>query len=306
MRRWIPILTFLVAISFALLAVPGSPVAAWLVDLLAGGKWDSLSNSHDRAPIANYSDRPALRAAVGAMVTPERTYSDYRDLFALVAERAGRRLELVQRKTYRETNDLISAGAVDMAWVCTGAISDFNEFGAVRLLAVPVIHGSSDYQSYIVVRGDARFSEFGEFKGSIFAFTDPLSLTGRRVVVDLLAQGGLSVDEFFRETFFTHAHDSSIRAVRDGLADGACVDSLVYDYLLEQASAEVEGTRVIWRSEFYPIPPLVTPSSIDNVLFTELQQILLGLRDDAAADVYLDHLRVDSFVEGDSAVYFSE
>lgn len=306
MRRWIPTLAMVVAAAFVALAIPGSPVAAWLVDLLAGGDWRGLSEGVEPSRPADNGSRPAVRMAVGAMVTPERTYSDYRDLFSVVAERTGRRLELVQRKTYRELNDLVGAGTVDVAWVCTGAVADLDERGSARLLAVPVVEGRSDYHSYVIVREGSTTTSFDQLRGAVFAFTDPLSLTGRRVVVDLLTHRGLGLDSFFREVFYTHAHDSSIRAVRDGLADAACVDSLVYDYLADLDPEETSGTRVLWRSERYPIPPLVASSSLDNGLFEELQAVFLDLHNDSKAQPFLAHLRVESFSEGDSTVYFSK
>lgn len=306
MRRWILVLVVAVAAAFAAVAIPGSPVTSWMVDLLAGGQWHGISG--DAAPITKNasSPQPLLRVAVGAMVTPERTYSDYQELFALVAEQAGRRLQLVQRKTYRELNDLIDAGKVDLAWVCTGALRDLDRRKAARLVAVPVIAGRSDYRSYIIVPESAPASSFDELRKMVFAFTDPLSLTGRQVVVDLVTTRGETIDDFFAETFFTHAHDNSIRAVRDGLAAGACVDSLVYDYLAELDPEETAGTRVLWRSGRYPIPPLVSPTSVDPGLFEELRRILLDLHHDPDATVFLEHLRVDSFVGGDSRLYFSE
>ncbi|MCP4896433.1 MAG: PhnD/SsuA/transferrin family substrate-binding protein [bacterium] len=307
MRRWVPILTLLVAIVFGALAMPKSPVAEWLVDVLAGGNWRGLSEGERPDRAAPPPDVPVLRAAVGAMVTPERTYSDYRELFRLVAEETGRRLELVQRRTYSEVNDLLVAGEVDMAWVCTGAIEDLDARKAVRLLAVPVIGGRTDYQSYVIARSNSTIAEFEDLRGTVFAFTDPLSLTGRRVVVDLLQRRGQTVDDFFSDTFFTHAHDNSIRAVQDGIADSACVDSLVYDYMKRSGSDDgVSGTRVVWRSERFPIPPLVTPVSLDDELFTELQRLLLQLGEHPGAQTHLVHLRLDAFVRGDPGVYFSQ
>ena len=306
MRRWIPVLTVLVAIVFATLAFPGSPVAAWLVGVLAGGDWRGLSESDDVNISTNSPDQPVLRAAVGAMITPERTYNDYREFFSLIAEKTHRRLELVQRKSYLEVNDLIADGAVDIAWVCTGAVANLGQRKAAHLLAVPVVGGRDDYLSYAIVRDQSPVSSIWDLRGTIMAFTDPLSLTGKKAVVDLLAGQAETPESFFRETFYSHAHDSSIRAVQSGLADAACVDSLVYDYLGKVSPEDIVGTRIIWRSELFPIPPLVSSAGIENDLFEEVQGVLLGLPDDDETSAVLENLKIDAFRQGDPRVYFPE
>jgi phosphonate transport system substrate-binding protein len=305
MRRWVIILVVLVAAVFVVVAIPGSPVAKLLAGLLAGEKWERLSDrpANGGPPAAAH---PVLRAAVGAMITPQRAYQDYRRLYEVIAERTGRQLELVQRKTYAELNDLLATGEVDMAWVCTGAIPDLAQRRAARLLAVPVVNRRTGYQAYFIVHRSSGISTMEELRGTVFAFTDPLSLTGRRVMVEWIAQWGDDADSFFERTFFTHAHDNSIRAVRDGLAAAACVDSLVYDYLATHSPEEIADLRIIRRSKRYPIPPIVTPASVEEPLFQQLQSALLEVHLDPVAKKCLEELDVDAFVEGDDSLYFGE
>ena len=304
-RRWPLLLTLIVAVLFVVLAIPGSPLSSWLVRMVAGGGWNALPADRGRSEDLQPSPL-VLRAAVGAMVSPERTFQDYNGLLTVIADRAGRRLELVQRKTYRELNDLIANGAVDLAWVCTGALPDLRERGAARILAVPVIGGRSEYRSYLIVGQSSAAVTIDDLRGAVFAFTDPLSLTGHKVMVDELGQRDETPESFFRESFFTHAHDNSIRAVREGLADAAAVDSLVYDYLADTTPDEISGTRVIWRSDPYPIPPLVVPSGMSDDQFAALQDTVLGLADDRGAQTFLNHLRIDRFDAGVPGVYSTE
>ncbi len=302
MRRWPLLLTAVVAGLFVSTALPGSPVAAWLVRVVAGARPTPAATEPPTAQHAA-SPRPVLRAAVGAMVTPERTYRDYRALLAAVAERSGRELELVQRRTYRELNDLVSAGAVDLAWVCTGAFIDLAGRDAARIVAVPVVDGRSDYRSYLIVGPGSKARSLEDLRGAVFAFTEPLSLTGRRVVVDELARRNAAPEAFFRDAFFTFGHDSSIRAVREGLADAAAVDSLVYDFLAARHPDETEGLRVVWRSRWFPAPPVVVPASTDDGALALLQKALTGLGDDPETRQLLDRLRIDRFAPAEPDVY---
>jgi len=73
---------------------------------------------NDRAPSG---DIVPLRVAVAAVISPEGTVDSYRPLLNYLGTKLGRPIELVQRRTYAEVNDLIRDGKVDLAFVCTRA-----------------------------------------------------------------------------------------------------------------------------------------------------------------------------------------
>ncbi|GAB4444909.1 MAG: hypothetical protein Kow00120_14770 [Anaerolineae bacterium] len=58
-----------------------------------------------------------------------------------------------------------------------------------------------------------------------------------------MQQLGRAPEAFFARTFFAYSHDDAIRAVAAGLADGAAVDSVVYDFALARAGAGGAGAR---------------------------------------------------------------
>ena len=301
MRRTAALATLAVALLFTALLVPGSPLRSCLVGAL-GRSPAATTAALPSAPAPLTG--PPFRVAVGAMISPERTYDVYGDLFRLLAERLGRPLELKQRRTYQEVNGLVMRGEVDAAWICTGAWSELRTAGAARLLAVPVVDGLTTYQALILAgpgRPAARSLE--ELRGAKFAFTDPISLTGCRYPRDRLAAKGERVEVFFGSTFFTHGHDRSIEAVRRGLADGASVDSLVYDFLARRSPDEVEGVRVLERSDPFPIPPLVVPAAAAEADLERLRRELLSLRADPAGKALLDALLVDGFAVPDEGAY---
>lgn len=238
------------------------------------------------------------------MISPERTYGIYGDLFRLLAERLGRPLELKQRRTYQEVNDLVIRGEVDAAWICTGAWPELGAARAARLLAVPVVDGMTTYRALILSgpgRPDARALK--DLRGARFAFTDPISLTGCRYPKGRLADQGERPEVFFGSTVFTHGHDRSIEAVRRGLADGASVDSLIYDFLARRSPEEVAGIRVLERSGPFPIPPLVVPAGAAEADVVRLRRELSGLKADPLGRTLLDALLIDGFAEPDERSY---
>jgi phosphonate transport system substrate-binding protein len=301
MRRLATLATLAVGVLFAALALPGSPLRSRLASMLG-----------DR-PVASPAVRTAvepagaspLRVAIGAMISPERTYDSYADLFRLLAGRLQRPLELKQRRTYQELNGLIRRGEVDVAWICTGAWPELAESRAARLLAVPVVEGKRTYNA-LVLAGPAapQAKDLAGLEGARFVFTDPISLTGCLYPKRSVAGLGREAGAFFSGTSFTGGHDRSIEAVRRGLAGGASVDSLVFHYLARRFPEEVAGVRVLETSPPFPIPPIVVPASTPDITERALRAALLGMAADEEGRKLLDALLVDGFdlaAEGDYA-----
>ena len=300
MRRLTVLAVVLAAALFASVVVPGSPVLGRIVRML-GDRPSRPAAPELSSPAPTH---PVLRVAVGAMISPERTYADYAGLFAEVARREHRTLRLVQRSTYRDLNDLIRRGEVDVAWICTGAWPELRRDGAARLLAIPVVNRATTYNALLIGTASRPARDLASLRGARFVFTDPLSLTGclyptRRVK----AETGLDPATFFGETRFTHGHDNSIEAVRRGFADAASVDSLVFDYLRSRSPAEVDGVRILETSPPFPIPPLVVPSQLPVEDEASLRNVFLRLSDDLAGRARLSPLLVDRFAIPDPPAY---
>ena len=52
------------------------------------------------------NDKPKLRVAVAAMISPKETLSYYRELLDYIGRKLGRDIILIQRRTYGEINEL--------------------------------------------------------------------------------------------------------------------------------------------------------------------------------------------------------
>ncbi len=121
----------------------------------------------------------------------------------------------------------------------------------------------------------------------------------------MLAQMGETPGTFFKHTYFTNSHDNSIKAVADGQADAASVDSLIYDYLNTAGDPDASRTRILTKSSPYGIPPVVVHPALDNKLKRQLKAALLSLHEDPEARKLLDKLQIDRFREGDPGMYDS-
>lgn len=257
------------------------------------------------APAPPTTTAAPLRISVAAMISPKETFSAYHDILDYLGERLGRPVEMVQRSTYQEVNDLLEKNEIDAAFVCTGAyVSGHAKFG-MPLLVAPMVKGETVYYSYIIVPRDSPAGKLADLKGKRFAFTDPMSNTGKAAPTRMLARLGATPETFFASTTFTYNHDMSITAVAKGLVDGASVDSLVWEFMNRKNPALTALTRVVERSEPYGIPPVVVATATPPELREQLKQALVHMHESESGRAILDQIMVDRFVEVDDHIYDS-
>lgn len=262
---------------------------------------------NDRQPLP---ERPAtdvvpLRVAVGAVTSPQGTVDSYAPLLDYLERKLDRPVELVQRRTYAEVNDLIATGFVDVGFVCTSAYvagqRDFN----MQLLVAPEVDGETVYYSVLIVPATSEARNMADLRGKVFAFTDPMSNTGHNYPKYLVKQLDETADSFFARTFFTYSHDDAIRAVASGLADGAAVDSLVYDYAIEREPELARRTKIIHRSAPFGIPPVVAGPQARPQIVAEVRDLLIGMATDPDGQQVLNGLNIDRFITVEDRIYDS-
>jgi len=246
-----------------------------------------------------------LRIAIAAMTSPERTAKAYTGLMQLIGEKLGQPVEIAQRKTYAETSAMVERREIDFAFVCSGAYVEGRAKFGMEILAVPVVHGQKVYFSYILAPKGSVAKRFDDLHGKRFAFTDPKSNSGSLVPRYMLAQRHETPESFFADHFFTYSHDNSIHAVAEGMADGAAVDSLIWEYVNATGSPDTVRTKIIEKSPPYGIPPVVVHPGVDAVLKSRLRAIFLSLHEDPRAAVLLKELQIDRFETGADAMYDS-
>jgi phosphonate transport system substrate-binding protein len=253
----------------------------------------------------NAASQEELRIAIGAMVSPKETLSSYQDLLNYLALKLGKRLVLVQRKTYGQINEMLGQGDVDLAFLCSGPyVAGKNKYG-FELLAAPEVKGSHFYNAYLIVNRNSGLEGLGDLKGKTFAFTDPDSNTGYLAPIGWLKKLGTTPEEFFGSTVYTYSHDNSILAVSKGLVEGASVDGLIWDFYTNSNSEMTGKTRVIYKSEDFGIPPVVAGKHVSGDTKLAVKRALFQMREDPEGAAILDKLMIDRFVEADDSWYDS-
>lgn len=265
----------------------------------------SLSDVDTTQTIQKESATPALRIAISAVISPKETFVLYKDLLNYISDKLGMSVNLIQRETYEEVNNLVRDNELDLALVCSGAYVDGHDQFGMELLAAPVAYGEPVYHSYIIVPANSKTTTVEDLRGKRFAFTDPMSNTGKLSPTYMLAQMNEDIDSFFSEYIFTYNHDKSIEMVAHALVDGAAVDGLIWEYMKSQDPTLTAQTKIILKSDPYGIPPIVVPSGLDPELKKSLRNIFLNIHNDEEGMKILTKLQIDKFVVLDDQRYDS-
>lgn len=267
-------------------------------------KVDLTPNAPAAATSAPTATKP-LRIGMGGIITPKEGYRYYQQLQGYLAQQLNQPVQLVDRADYQELNRLLQTGGIEAAFVCAGPYVEGKQQFGMELIAMPLVNGKPVYHAYIIVHKDSPIQSLSQLKGKSFAFTDPLSNTGKLVPTYMLAQLKTTPERFFSRTTFTYGHDNSIKAVAERHVDGASVDSLIWDYTARKYPHLTANTRVIAKSEPYGIPPVVVRPGIEPALKQRLQQALLTAHQNPEGKAILDGMLIDRFVPGDDRNYDS-
>jgi phosphonate transport system substrate-binding protein len=180
----------------------------------------------------------------------------------------------------------------------------------MKLLVAPQAYNKTTYNSYIIVQKNSNYTDLTDLRGKKFAFSDPLSNSGKLYPTYLLFLINETPVSFFgvdgngrNNSFFTYSHDNSIIAVAENLADGAAVDSLVYEYMKNTRPEIISNTRIIEVSPPFGIPPVVVSKDIDPFLEQKLRDIFLNMDKDEEGRTILSKVKIERFVSIDDKAY---
>ena len=279
-------------------------LAACSFPVAAGGDIPVVDlTDREPLPAVGSVELDPLRVGVGAMLSAESTITAYTDLAEYLGESLGRSVEIIQRRTYAELNEEVANGSVDIAFVCTSAYIAGADEGYLDLLVVPEVNGKTSYNSSLIVPAGSEARSIADLRGARFAFTDPMSLTGRVYPTTLVTETGETPASFFGQTVFTYSHDRAIKAVAAGVVDGAGVDNLILEDLVKRNPTIAAGIRVIHESPDFGIPPVVVHADTPRALRERFTELLIQLGSAPDTGAILRSLGVDRFVTASDDLY---
>lgn len=252
---------------------------------------------------ANNAEKP-LRIAFASIISPIETRKSYQEMVQYIAKQMGRPAVLIQRKTYEELNMLLAAGEADIAFVSTGAYTSYNGVTPLELLAMVQTDDTVFYQAYIVVQADSDIYHVSQLRDKTFAFTDPLSYSGRLAIDYLLLEDfGTTPEKFFHKCFYTFNHDKSLWAVVNKLADGAGIDSQIYAYAQKSDPDIANKIRIINIMPPTPTGPVVMRHDLPQGVKDKLRDIFYHMDEQPEMAQAMHQVIIDKFVEPQPEAY---
>ena len=256
----------------------------------------------DKQPMA-MGQRP-LRIAFASVISPKETRTSYQEMVNYISKELGQPAVLIQRKTYEELNMLVAGGEADVAFVSTGAYTAYNGMTPIEILAMVQTDGTVFYKSYLIVNADSDIQELSQLQGRIFAFTDPLSYSGR-MAIDYMLQDryNTTAENFFKRCFYTYNHDKSLWAVANKLADGAGIDSQIYDFAARTNPEMVSKVRIIESMSPTPTGPVIMRKDLPERTKLQLQNIFYNMSKEPSLEQATERVMIEKFIEPEPQLY---
>lgn len=251
------------------------------------------------------STKEELKIAIASITSPRETFNYYDEMFKFIEKETGMRVNLIQKKTYEEVNQLAKSNQIDLAFVCSGGYVYGSIDSSFQMLVMPERDEKNKNQAYIITHVNSDVETLDDLQGKKFAFTDPLSTTGKLYPHMKLKEQGVLPCDFFSHTIYTYSHDNSIQLVAKQMVDGASVNSLVFDYLALYTPDRVKNIKIIDRSEWYAMSPIVVSNHVSEQLKDRLKEIFLNMHMHDETRLFLDKILVDKYIQPNDTCFKS-
>jgi phosphonate transport system substrate-binding protein len=185
-------------------------------------------------------------------------------------------------------------GTIDMAWLGASGYAKvyLTDPEAVDVALVKAnLDGSYTYHSIGIARKDAGIATLADAKGKVFGFGDPNSTSGYLIPsVEIPAEIGMPMDQYFGEVKFTGGHEQTIVAVNNGdiaagvtWADGngAWEDGYNSGALRKAVDAglvDMNDLVEIWKSKPIPEGPVVVRKALPQDVKDKMIALVEGLK----------------------------
>ncbi len=199
-------------------------------------------------------------------------------------------------KSYAGMKTLLLKGSIDFAYICGSTYVDLKPSKQIELLVLPTLNGKPLYESLIIAKKNTPYKSLFDLKGKVFALSDPESNSASLVPQYMIYKKGFDYSTFFKKIIFTYDHGESIDAVLSGYVDGASVDSVVYKAFANKNPKKAAGLKVISRFGYYPIPPFVVKSSLEEAKKKRLVDAFIDMKNDRLGKKVLKSMAIDGFI----------
>lgn len=157
------------------------------------------------------------RLAMSAAFVSEEGMPVYRQLAWWLSKKCGHEIEFIDGLGYATINQMLDAGAVDLAFVCgyPYVLLKDRPKSRIELLVAPVpsaprYQGKPEYFSDLIVRKESTFKRLDDLRGKTYIYNEEISNSGYNMARYRL---GLQdkANGFFGKVLRSGSHEESIR-----------------------------------------------------------------------------------------------
>ena len=200
-----------------------------------------------------------------------------------IEEQTGISVSTVDRIRWKEREQLLDAGGIDIAWICglPYVLRADEPDPGIELLAAPVMAGKRYenqpiYFSDVVVHKDSSFNKFTDLKGASWAYNEPYSHSGYNVVRHHLFEMG-QTGIYFGRVVESGSHLVSLQMILRHEVDASAIDSIVLEIELRHNPAIRSELKIIESLGPSPIPPLVISRKLPLETREMLRDVLIRM-----------------------------
>ncbi len=206
-------------------------------------------------------------------------------------------------RSYSIMRHLILEDNVNVAYICGATYVDLQPSKKIELLALPTIEHKPYYYSLVIAKKETKYNKIDDFKGRVFAMSDPESNSGSLVPRYEIIKKGYSDNHFFKRVIYTYDHGESIEAVLNNYVQGASVDSVIYGAFLRNHPKSASKLKIVQKFGPFPITPFVISKKVSQKIKNELQKALIGMNKDKSGQSILYAMAIDGFIKPNNLSY---
>ncbi len=253
---------------------------------------------------ASYANHPGdIPFVVSGVVSDSSGARDIRQFVEYLKRKSGINFKIYYADNYSKLSSIMRQKPVSIGWTCGAPFVEDHKQDKQQLISVPLFHKKPLYHSLIITSVKNKEQKLADFKGKIFAYSDPRSNSGYIAPAVLLKQQGIDIKKHFSLMINTGNHENSIIALLNGLADVAALDEYIWTQYTEKFPDTLNKLHEIERSGPFPFTPIVAGKNITPASLEKIRNILLNMKQDAQGQKILKNLGLDGFVNKPVSFY---
>jgi phosphonate transport system substrate-binding protein len=234
---------------------------------------DEVVSERELLGSAVISDPDVYLFAFDLRLSPQEDARQYIPLLKYLAKTTGERFELSFITNYRDVAEKLGSGKIHFAAIGAGTyILATSKHKIIPLVRGVNVSGKAEYQSVIAVSPESPVKEIADLRNKYFAFGSFYSTQGHLIPRIVLAEHGLTLDEF--ESYcYAGSHFNCANKVISGASDACGMQDT-----MGREFERMGMVRIINTSRFFPSSGISASSHVPPEVIEKVKNALLDFQ----------------------------